>query len=266
MVEIINPDGAFPCLLVCDHASAHIPAEHRALGLSQGWESQHIAVDVGIEPVVRHLSSLLDAPAVLASHSRLLLDTNRWIADAQSIPEVSDGVAIPGNRDLSEAGRRERQDRYFWPFHEAVAEQVAQLRVRHGAAAFFALHSCTRQLALGATRTMDGGTIWHESSRFGRDVAESLNNAFGLTIADNEPYSGIGGGAFTIDYHTWGTGIAACGFEIVNDLILTDELQRKWAHHLASALESAITGERKMGRSKGDSSATGSMIEAKHLL
>lgn len=243
MVRIINPHGAFPCLLVCDHASAAIPAEYHALGLSPGWESQHMAVDIGIEPVVRHLSSLLDAPAVLASHSRLLLDTNRWIADAQSIPEISDGVTIPGNLSLSDAERHKRHDRYFWPFHEAVAEQVARLRKRHGRPAFLALHSCTRRLSQGASRTMDGGTIWHENARFARDIAESLNRAFDLTITDNEPYSGIGGGAFTIDYHAWDTGMAACGFEIVNDLILTDQAQQQWARYLAAALNDALAGK-----------------------
>lgn len=239
MVEILNPGGSFPCLLVCDHASAHIAAEYGALGLPRERESQHIAVDIGIEPVVRHLSSLLDAPAVLASHSRLVLDTNRWIADAQSIPEVSDGVVIPGNQSLSDDERQARQDRYFWPFHTAVAEQVARLRARHAAPSFFALHSCTRQLALGAHRAMDGGTIWHGDGAYARHVAENLNTAFGLVITDNEPYSGIGGAAFTLDYHSWGTGMSACGFEIVNDLIVTDQSQRQWAHYLAAALRAA---------------------------
>lgn len=239
MVEVINPDGSFPCLLVCDHASAYIPADFDALGLSPGWESKHIALDLCIDPVVRRLSTLLDAPAVLACYSRLLLDTNRWIADAQSIPEVSDGTTIPGNENLDEAERQQRQDRYFWPFHIAVAEQLGRLQVRHRTPAFFALHSCTRQLERGRFRAMDGGTIWHENSRFARNVAETLNSCFDLNIADNEPYSGLGGGAFTIDYHAWGTGLAACGFEIMNDLIATDEAQERWASNLAFALSRA---------------------------
>ncbi len=239
MVEIINPEGSFPCLLVCDHASAHIPPQYASLGLQQGWESQHIAIDVGIDRVVRHLSSRLDAPAVLACHSRLLLDTNRWIEDAQSVPEVSDGVDIPGNRNLTEQERKERQERYFWPFHTAIAEQINRLRARHDAPMFFALHSCTRQLAHGASRTMDGGTIWHEDGHFAQAIARHLQDVFCLAITDNEPYSGIGGGAFTIDYHTWGTGIASGGFEIVNDLISTDAEQSQWAERLASALRAA---------------------------
>lgn len=239
MVEIINPDGTFPCLLVCDHASAHIPPEYDSLGLQDGWESRHIAIDIGIERVVRYLSSRLDAPAVLAGQSRLLLDTNRWIADVQSIPEVSDGVLIPGNRNLSDAERLDRHERYFWPFHTAIAEHINRLRTRYDTPMFFALHSCTRQLAHGASRTMDGGTIWHEDGHFAQAIARHLQDVFCLAITDNEPYSGIGGGAFTIDYHTWGTGIASCGFEIVNDLISTDAEQSQWAERLASALRAA---------------------------
>lgn len=239
MVEIVNPEGSFPCLLVCDHASAYIPPEYGALGLPHGWESQHIALDIGIERVVRDLSSQLDAPAVLACHSRLLLDTNRWIADAQSVPEVSDGVVIPGNRNLNDAERQDRQERYFWPFHTAIAEQIDRLRARHDKPTFFALHSCTRQLMQGSARSMDGGTIWHEDSQFARAIAKNLQDTFGLTITDNEPYSGIGGGAFTLDYHTWATGIASCGFEIVNDLISTNAEQCHWAERLAFVLKAA---------------------------
>lgn len=240
MIEIINGNGSFPCLIVCDHASAHIPPALSGLGLAPGCDTLHIALDLGIEPVVRMLAAALDAPAVLTGQSRLVLDTNRWIADSQSIPESSDGVLIPGNIGLSETDRMDRQERYFWPFHGAVAEQWAALRARHANPGFFALHSCTRQLALGSMRTMDGGTIWHEDSGFARMLAQSLSDQFGLTIADNAPYSGIGGGSFTLDYHCWSSGKPACGFEIVNDLIAEVAGQRQWAGYLAAGLRAAL--------------------------
>lgn len=239
MVEILNPNGGFPCLLVCDHASSSLPDEYKNLGLQPNALEKHIAVDIGIDAVVRTLSDLLDAPAVLAQHSRLLIDTNRWIADPQSTPEVSDNVVVPGNLHISEQERRLRHERYFWPFHTAIAEYVRALGQRHAKPAFFALHSCTRAMSTGPARAMDGGTIWHEQPRFANSIAHALRSDFSLNITDNQPYSGIGGTAFTIDYHTWGTGIEACGFEILNDLIGTPTDQEKWASFLATALRSA---------------------------
>lgn len=240
MVEIVNPDGRFPCLLVCDHATAAVPREFGNLGLSLNLEAQHIAVDIGIAPVVRAMSRLLDAPAVLATQSRLCIDTNRWIADPESIPEVSDGTTIPGNLNLSADDRQVRQDQSFWPFHIAVAKAFAALTMRHKSPSFLAVHSCTRALSRGPTRCMDGGTIWHQNGHFARLLADGLMSNSDLVIADNQPYSGFGGAAFTIDYHTWGTGIDACGFEIVNDLIATEAGQLKWATSLASALQSVM--------------------------
>lgn len=239
MVEILNPNGGFPCLLVCDHASATLPEEYKNLGLQPDVFEKHIAVDIGIDAVVRILSDLLDAPAVLAQHSRLLIDTNRWIADPQSTPEVSDGIIVPGNLDISEQERCLRHDRYFWPFHATVTKSIQALGQRHPKPAFFALHSCTRKMSTGVVRTMDGGTIWHEQPRFANSIARALRAEFNLNITENEPYSGVGGTAFTIDYHTWGTGIDACGFEILNDQIENAADQEQWASFLAGAMRSA---------------------------
>ena len=45
--------------------------------------------------------SHLDAPLVLSSYSRLVIDCNRPLRNAESIAEQSGGVPVPGNRGLS---------------------------------------------------------------------------------------------------------------------------------------------------------------------
>ena len=91
-VEICNQAGAAPLLLTCDHASRAIPRALAKLGLADAVIARHIGWDIGAAAVTRRLAPLLDAPAVLAGYSRLVIDCNRPPEDASSIPVASDGV------------------------------------------------------------------------------------------------------------------------------------------------------------------------------
>ena len=95
-LEIVNQAGRSPIVLICEHASNHMPAEYGGLGLGPVDLSRHIAWDVGAAEVTRHLARLLDAPAFLAGYSRLLIDLNRPLGAASSIPLVSEATEIPG--------------------------------------------------------------------------------------------------------------------------------------------------------------------------
>lgn len=163
-VELFNPRGVFPCLLVCDHASSALPEVHDGLGLDPAQLREHIGVDIGIAPVVRAQSVLLDAPAILTRQSRLLIDCNRWVADPGSIPVESGGIPVPGNMGLNDGARAERQHRYFWPYHRRIHRFLTEMRTRHRAPMFLTLHSFTRQLGT-ERRDVDGGTFWHHDSR-----------------------------------------------------------------------------------------------------
>ena len=75
--EIINKDGAGRVILIADHAGRAFPRSLGTLGLSQAELARHIAWDIGIGEVTRRLSRHLDAPALLAGYSRLVIDCNR---------------------------------------------------------------------------------------------------------------------------------------------------------------------------------------------
>ena len=100
-VEIYNPNGKANIIFICEHASNHIPPEYDNLGLSQEQLELHIAWDIGIAEVTRNLSQMLDAPAILAKFSRLLIDANRALDQHGLIPTMSDGHEIHGNHNLS---------------------------------------------------------------------------------------------------------------------------------------------------------------------
>ncbi|HEY1146162.1 MAG TPA: N-formylglutamate amidohydrolase, partial [Allosphingosinicella sp.] len=114
-VERINEEGDCPIILVCEHASNHIPAEYDGLGLAPSDLTRHIAWDIGAAAVARRLSALLGAPAFLGAYSRLLIDLNRPLDSATSIPVRSEATVIAGNHDLSPAERRRRQTMIFAP-------------------------------------------------------------------------------------------------------------------------------------------------------
>src|SRR4051812_43865122 len=75
--ETLNPSGAAPVLLVCDHASRAVPRALGKLGLDDALLLRHIGWDIGAAEVTRDLVRRLDAPAVLSGYSRLVVDCNR---------------------------------------------------------------------------------------------------------------------------------------------------------------------------------------------
>lgn len=76
-VTVIRPDGTSPFLLVCDHAGNRIPQKLGTLGVSETDRRRHIAWDVGAAEMANLASELLDAPLVLQTYSRLVIDCNR---------------------------------------------------------------------------------------------------------------------------------------------------------------------------------------------
>ena len=72
--ELVNSGGRAPLVLIADHAGRAIPARLARLGLEEVALARHIAWDIGIENVTRDLAARLDAPAVIAGYSRLVIE------------------------------------------------------------------------------------------------------------------------------------------------------------------------------------------------
>ncbi|MBT8437197.1 MAG: N-formylglutamate amidohydrolase, partial [Gammaproteobacteria bacterium] len=118
--SIINEQGQGLVLLVGDHASRVIPRALNDLGLEETLLEKHIAYDIGTRKLVHHLSQHLDAPAVLAGYSRLVVDLNRSLEDPSVMPEVSDGTPIPGNLNISAEHRNQRIHSFYTPYRKAI--------------------------------------------------------------------------------------------------------------------------------------------------
>src|SRR5689334_7243912 len=121
-VRVLRADGGSDFFLTADHSGRAVPHSLGDLGVSAGEWERHIAWDIGIAAVTERLSASLDAPAVLQTYSRLVIDCNRRPDWESSIPTISEHTEIPGNRGLSQADREARHREIFDPYHRRIAE------------------------------------------------------------------------------------------------------------------------------------------------
>ena len=79
--------------------------------------------------------------------------------------------------------------------------------------------------------------LWARDDRIARPLIDRLR-ALGLTVGDNEPYSGHLDGD-SIDRHALQYGRPNVLVEVRNDLIRDEDSQRDWAERLAPVLVAA---------------------------
>jgi len=238
--EIINDQGKASILLVGDHVSNVIPRTLDNLGLDQTALEQHIAYDIGTRKLVHHLSEHLDAPAVLAGYSRLVVDLNRSLEDPSVMPEASDNVAIPGNQNMSVEHRNQRIHDFYTPYRKAIDTMLHGFRQKSVVPAFIAIHSFTPQMA-GFARPWHVGILWDKDPRIPLPLMQNLRaHPEGFNIGDNEPYSGKHPADYTIDHHAEAAGLPHVSIEIRQDLVDTEAGAERWATILHDALREVL--------------------------
>lgn len=234
--EIVGGEGRASVLLICDHASRAVPRRLDRLGLDEASLLRHIGWDIGAAEVTRRLAALLDAPAVLAGYSRLVIDCNRATDDASAMPEVSDGIRVPGNRGLSPAARLQRIAACFTTYHDAIAAQLARFAGRGVAPVVLSIHSFTPRMN-GFARPWHVGVLWDKDPRLAVPLISRLAAADPARIVgDNQPYSAREPAGYSIRRHAESAGLPHAAIEIRQDLIDTPTGAALWAEHLAAAL------------------------------
>lgn len=252
--QSFNPRGRARLLIVCDHASNRIPAALQGLGLDELALGRHIASDIGAGEVARCLARRLDAPAVLANYSRLVVDCNRGPEDPTLVLAVSDGEFIPGNHGLNDEDKAERLRQFFQPYHGAIRRRLASFARRGIVPAFVAIHSFT-PIFQELHRPWQVGILWDTDPRIPVPLIRALR-AQGIAVGDNEPYSGKAPADHTVDHHAEAGGLPHVSIEVRQDLIDHPEGVLRWAGILGDALERIVREEglyRKLGEA-GDES------------
>jgi len=214
---ILNADAIVPVLLVCDHASNRFPRSLETMGLDYLDRVSHIALDIGASAVAEALAENLGATSVLCQYSRLIVDCNRELMDDSAFLEHSDGVDIPGNHNLQSNEKERRASEIYWPYHNAIKDQIVRLKKYGIDPVIISIHSFTPVIN-GSDREWDIGVLWDKDPLTAKIFLNRLGEA-GYLVGDNEPYSGKDPEDFTIDYHAESTGLPHVGIEISQNLI-----------------------------------------------
>jgi predicted N-formylglutamate amidohydrolase len=234
-VTVLNEAGRSPYVLLCEHASRYIPPHYGKLGLPDHELTRHIAWDIGAEGIARRLSAALDASLFLSGYSRLLIDCNRPIGVATSIPEISETTTIPGNIGLDGSERQRRAELYFWPFQTAVKAHLDG-RLKGGRPTIvFGVHTFTPMFK-GAARPWHAGVLYRKSEDFGERLLRLLAEP-GLRLAANEPYTIEDDHDYTVPVHGEARGLEAVLIEVRQDLVGEGVGEAFWAARLAKALQ-----------------------------
>lgn len=234
-VEALNEKGSSDIVLLCEHASNHVPAEYGGLGLEAHQLGRHIAWDIGAAGVTRALSARLDAPAFLSTYSRLLIDLNRPLDAPSSIPSRSEDTVIPGNEGLGPEERRRRADRMFRPYHDRVAAFLDERQRLRRSTRLVTIHSFT-PVFLGVARPWHAGLLFDAAAGFAEEMIRNLSREDGLNVAPNEPYVISRDSDYAVPIHGDDRGIPAVLVEIRQDLISDAAGVAAWAERLAAAI------------------------------
>jgi predicted N-formylglutamate amidohydrolase len=214
-------------LVVSDHAANRVP-DDIDLGIDPVLLDQHVALDIGVAAVARRMVEQPGIAAFLGNVSRLVCDCNREEDSPGVIPHASDGHAIPGNL-FDVADREERLERFYRPYHSALAELLERAPPR----LIVSLHSFTPSLASRPEeqRPWHCGVLYNADERAARRAIPLLE-AEGLVVGDQQPYSGKLLNA-TMNRHAEAHGHAYFGIEIRQDQLGDEAGQAEWAERLA---------------------------------
>lgn len=241
--RLANPSGDPRLVIICDHASNRIPPALGTLGLDPADLLSHIAWDIGAAGVAEIVARQFNAPAVLCGTSRLVIDCNRYPDDPRAIPEVSDGVAVPGNTAIAPAARRERIARYFRPYHAEVARVIDAAIVAGSRPILLSIHSMTPEMA-GRYRPWQIAVSSGADRRLADPMLAALRRVAGITVGDNEPYDMDPTEDYSIPEHALTRGLLHLQIEFRQDEVATPEGQARWAGIFAAAMEQVLAAPR----------------------
>lgn len=232
VVQVSRSEASSPIVLVCEHASCHIPAELNNLGISVAARRSHVAWDPGAMAVAQAMSQDLDAVLVASTVSRLVYDCNRPPEAPDAIPARSEAYDVPGNVGLADEEKRARVARYYTPFHDELASQIA----RRTDPIIVTVHSFT-PIYNSQKREVEIG-ILHDRDSLLADAMMQV--AGGHDVRVNAPYGPEDGVTHTLKEHAVKHGHLNVMIEVRNDLIAGEASQTAMAKTLTGWITQAL--------------------------
>lgn len=234
-VQVINPQGKSPFLLIGDHAGNRIPATLEPFGVGAEDMRRHIAWDIGIADLGEALSAALDAVFIRQVYSRLVIDCNRDPSAPDALPTISDHTVIPGNSALTSADRLARVAAIQAPYQNAIANELARRDALGEAAILVSLHSFTPSMD-GVNRPWHIGILYSDGdTRFADTLLNLLREQDRVCVGDNQPYA-MDGIDFTVPYHAFRAERPYVEIELRQDLLSSAADISAWTATLADLL------------------------------
>ena len=229
-----NRNLVSPSLLIAEHSGNEIPLDLDNLGLSSTDRQRHISYDIGIKGVCEIASSLTSSRAIFSRYSRLVVDLNRHSLSNECIRTESDGTLIPGNRELSEAQKKTRINKYYKPFKAIVSDTINAIGPKY----LLSLHSFTPKLLTeDLERPWHCGVLYDSAIHLATDCLGFLRSKQSIIVGDNEPYGVNKKSGHTISIHGDERKIPAIIVEIRQDLISHERGQKTWGELIAEMMK-----------------------------
>ncbi len=230
--RIHNEQGKSGILLVCEHASNHIPTQFNKLGLMDDVLQSHIAWDPGAFEIAQHISNTIDAPLVYATNSRLVFDCNRTPDAVDAIPERSEVYDIPGNTGLSPEQKEERIKFCYTPFHDLISKTI---KGHNSIQAIVTVHSFS-PVYNGVERNVELGVLHDTDQSLADRIIENAILLSEMKTVRNQPYGPKDGVTHTLKRHGIENNILNVMLELRNDLIHTEAQQIQVASTLSRVI------------------------------
>lgn len=225
-----------PVLLVCDHASHYVPKNLNSLEIEAHYFERHIGYDIGAAQMTHKISENINASAVLAGFSRLVIDANRFLIAHDSMPIISDGVVITGNESLGHMDRLLRIEELFIPYHDAINRAIARQCQLFSLPIIFSIHSCT-PVFKGFERPWEIGVVWEGDNTVAILLIDYLLENTSYDIGDNQPYHACDPLGYTMRTHAESKGYPHVMIEVRQDLVIDEAGQKQFADILSDAFE-----------------------------
>jgi predicted N-formylglutamate amidohydrolase len=146
---------------------------------------------------------------------------------------------IPGNLNLGDAERCQREAEILLPYHQAIESEIDRRQAVGQETVVIALHSFT-PVYMGMARPWHAGVLHDRNPGFALALGQALRQATGQMIGDNEPYRLTDASDFTVPHHAEARNLPYVELEIRQDLIDEEAGQRRWAELLRRLLPEVL--------------------------
>lgn len=213
--------GCAPLLISVPHDGAYLPPELAARMQPEARSAPD--TDWWMSKLYGPIADSLDASLIVPTHSRYVVDLNRPPDDASLYPGQNTTGLCPAMRfsggpvyldgEVPEASEvAARVERYWRPYHEALAAELRRLRGVHGRVLLWEGHSIASRLPFlfeGELPELNLGTVE------GRSCRPATRAALQAALAAQSAFSAVLDGRFKGGYITRHYGRPAEGVEAV---------------------------------------------------